>query len=232
MSELDSRARAPLRDEVRGILIDRLTDGTFPPGSRLRDQVIAEELGISRTPVREALASLVEEGLVRAVPNRGFRAPLFDPREPREVYPLIWTLEMCGLETTSEFDEQRLKELRQLNERMATQASSPRRLVLDDAWHRTLLADCGNERLLLMLESLKRQVRRYEIAFLRDAGRAALSIEHHDAVIRALERDERKRAAMALRQNWSLTMRTILSWLDAGESQPVAHTDLHPEEIS
>lgn len=213
MVEHGSLPRGPLRDQVRNILIDRLVDGSFPPGSRLRDQAIAEEFGISRTPVREALTSLVDEGLVTAVPNRGFRAPPLAPREPREVYPLIWTLETYGLETSPGFEATRLRELRRLNERLARQTSSRDRLRLDDAWHTTLLSSCGNERLLSILEGLKRQVRRYEIAFLRDAERTALSIEEHDAVIRALERGERAAAASALRRNWSTTMETILSWL-------------------
>jgi DNA-binding GntR family transcriptional regulator len=194
-------------------LIDRLVDGSFPPGSRLRDQAIAEEFGISRTPVREALTSLVDEGLVTAVPNRGFRAPPLAPSEPREVYPLIWTLEIYGLEASPGFEPIDLRKLRRLNERLAGQASSRDRLRLDDAWHTALLSGCGNERLLSILEGLKRQVRRYETAFLRDAERTALSIKEHEAVIRALERADRASAASALRRNWSTTMETILSWL-------------------
>jgi DNA-binding GntR family transcriptional regulator len=218
MMEHGSLARGPLRDEVRDILIDRLADGSFSPGSRLRDQAIAEELGISRTPVREALTSLVDEGLVVAVPNRGFRAPPLAPREPREVYPLIWTLEVYGLEASPAFAETRLEELRRLNERLARQVSSRDRLQLDDAWHATLLARCGNERLVAILEGLKRQVRRYEIAFLRDAERAALSIEDHDAVVRALEGGDRAAAARALRRNWSMTRDTIVAWLSGADS--------------
>lgn len=213
MLSAESIVHGPLRDQVREVLLGRLTDGSIAPGTRLRDQAIAEELGVSRTPVREALASLVEEGLVRAIPNRGFRVPPFVRRVPLEVYPLIWTLETFALEEIPHFTPDRIEALRELNRRLADQSSPLERLRLDDAWHQTLLEPCDNEQLRTVLGSFKQQVRRYEVTFLRDAGRAALSIDDHETIAAALERGDRPEASEALRRNWSFTMDTILAWL-------------------
>lgn len=208
--------RPALREEIRTILVDRLAG--IAPGTRLRDQEIARELEVSRTPVREALASLADDGLIEAVPNRGFRTPMLRREEPAEIYPLIWTLESFGLRQVLETTNPRLSELRRANERLARESSPRRRLELDAAWHDLLLEECDNERLRVILSNLKLQVRPYEIEFLRDAGRTALSIEDHETIATALERGDHERAIAALQENWSFTLRTIMAWLPAEES--------------
>lgn len=217
MTAARSISRPALRDEIRAILVERLAE--IPPGTRLRDQEIARELEVSRTPVREALASLSDDGLVEAVPNRGFRIPRLRREEPAEVYPLIWTLETFGLRQALERSTPRIAELRRANERLAGETSPRRRLELDDAWHDLLLEECGNDRLRGILSNLKLKVRRYEIEFLRDGGRTALSIEDHETVAAALERGDHDRAVEALRENWSFTLRTILAWLPEEEAR-------------
>lgn len=214
-----SIARPALREDVVAILRDRLAGGEIPPGARLSDQAIAEELDISRTPVREALASLAGERLVEAVPNRGFRAPRLRRDEPREVYPLIWTLEIFGLREVLETSTPRIAALRAVNERLARATSLRRKLALDDEWHDLLLEKCRNGRLRSILSGLKLQVRRYEAEFLREGGRRDVSMDDHERIAAALERGDHGRAVEVLRENWSFTLRTILAWLPGEEDE-------------
>lgn len=89
--------RAPLRDQIYEILVEKVMSGVFAPGTRLRDVGLAASLGVSRTPVREALVRLGREGFLLADHNRGFTVRAFDEREIRETYPLVWTLEVLAM---------------------------------------------------------------------------------------------------------------------------------------
>ena len=86
MQTLGFRRPNQVREAVYGHLKDLLLSGRFAPGERLSEPLLAQELGVSRTPVREALMRLAEEGLVELVPGRGARVRVFAPEEVEEVY--------------------------------------------------------------------------------------------------------------------------------------------------
>src|SRR5262249_55563968 len=135
--------KQPLRDDVHASLRDRIVEGRFPPGSRLPDVQLAAELGVSRTPVREALLRLVREGLVDSDPNRGFFVAPLCRRDVLETYPLVWTLECLALQCCGPPSSDLIKALRQINADMAAvPGDAPRRQELDLCWHQTLVEPC------------------------------------------------------------------------------------------
>ena len=98
----DTIVRHPLGDQVYLQLLQRIERGDLPTGSKLRDVAIANELGVSRTPVREALVRLAREGVLSAEPGRGFRLPPMSPAELRDIGSILAALEPLALEQSAE----------------------------------------------------------------------------------------------------------------------------------
>jgi DNA-binding GntR family transcriptional regulator len=211
--------RRPLREDVHAALRARIVEGQLLPGGRLQDVQLAAELGVSRTPVREALLRLVRDGLVENDPNRGFFVAPFSRREVLEIYPIIWTLECMALEASAPPTLPQMKALQQLNGEMASVVADPlRRLELDMRWHHALVELSGNQRLLDLLAGLKQLVRRYETVYMQDQSLVRQSTRDHTAIVEALGQKKTKLAMQLLKENWRRGMDWIVKRLD--ESAP------------
>jgi DNA-binding GntR family transcriptional regulator len=207
-------ARRALRHDVRREILAMIFDGRLPPGRRINERDLGAELEVSRTPIREALLGLEGEGFVESRPARGFAPVPLSARDVNEVYPMVAALEVLAVRSTPPERLRRpLPELERLADHMAAARDARRAQELDDRWHRRLVADCGNERLLRTLAALKRVVRRYELAWMADEDRVETSTAQHHAIVEALGRDDVDRAAELLDLNWRYTMAEMLAWL-------------------
>jgi DNA-binding GntR family transcriptional regulator len=90
--------RPAVKDEVYAALLEWIVDGTLGPGERVRDKELAEALGVSRTPVREALQRLEDAGLVETSASRWTRVASLDVAQAEQVYPVVWSLETLAVE--------------------------------------------------------------------------------------------------------------------------------------
>src|SRR4051812_9531313 len=87
-----------LKDQAYAAIRDAIVDGTFAPGERIRDQELCEWLGLSRTPVREALNRLEQDGLIETVPQRFTRVTPLDRRAARDAFPVVAALHALAAE--------------------------------------------------------------------------------------------------------------------------------------
>jgi DNA-binding GntR family transcriptional regulator len=204
------KGREPIRADLRRIVLERIVRGELPPGSRIKEARLAEELGSSRTPLREALIKLEQEGFVRSELAHGFTVERLSGREVREIYPLLWTLEGLALRSSGAAVSARLEGLSVLNEAFATAATAGERLDLDRRWHETLLSHCPNQRLNNMLTGLRMAIRRYEHLFMSDAGLVVESVQQHRQIIEALQTKEGEKAERLLTENWRVSMELLL----------------------
>ncbi len=205
----------PLRDRIHAWLRERLVTGEFAPGVRLRDTDLAQELGVSRTPVREALLRLETEGLVEATPNRGFSVPGMRPEEVREIYPLVAVLERLAVTSSEPPEAASLQALRQLSSKMGQATNQPaRRMELDRRWHALLIARCQNRRLLALLVKLKQIVRRYELVYMRETALVLRSAREHNEIVEALARNRGAAVPELVERHWHSGMRSILQCLE------------------
>jgi DNA-binding GntR family transcriptional regulator len=203
--------RSPLRANVAETVLARILSGALAPGSRITESRLAEELGVSRTPLREALFQLERDGFVHADLARGFTVAPLDPREVRELYPVLESLEVLALRTLGTLAAAAVPELERINDQLAAAAGDASRgLALDARWHATLLARCPNERLLALIAQLKRSVSRYERIYMRDAALARASVAQHRAVIQALAAGDLDGAVRALERNWRFGLDALL----------------------
>jgi DNA-binding GntR family transcriptional regulator len=208
--------RVPLREQVHRAVVGRILREELAPGARISDSVMAQELGVSRTPVREALLRLEREGFLEVDVGRGFFVKPLSADEVRETYPILWTLEVLALRTAPRPGRATVAELDRINAELGQAGEDPeRRIELDVAWHRALLAGCANRRLREMIDSVKSVVRRYEYAYMQNAGHIPVSTRTHDDIARTLERGDVEGAVPLLEINWRFGMEEILEWLTA-----------------
>ena len=193
--------REPVRQPVREHLYRWILENRTSPGDPVRLSAAAKALGVSVTPVREALISLESDGIVSSEMGRGFTVRPFSTDELEELYPLIWGLEEQALRASGPLSPAEIARLRFINAAMA-EATTPIRIVtLDDEWHSTLLAQSPHRIAREILSGLKRRVFRYECRFMSEVD-APSSVEQHEAVIVLCERGELDDAASALVENW------------------------------
>jgi DNA-binding GntR family transcriptional regulator len=207
------KAAAPLADEVRDALRERIVRGELPPLARIRETQIASELGVSRTPLREALFQLACEGLIRCEPARGFRVEPIDAREVREAYPMIWTLEALAMRSAGPMLQTVLVELARLNRELARAPDPEAALELDARWHDTLVAPCNNQRLRTTLSGLRLAVRRYENVYMSDTVLLGQSVQQHSTIAEALKVGDLALAITELEANWRDGMQILLGKL-------------------
>lgn len=193
---------------------DGIVRGRLAPGARVVEQEVAEKLGVGRTPVREALQLLVQEGYL--IPSEGGRrqlsvAPLRED-DVAELFGVLADLEagaLRGLEALGEKERAALAEaMRRANRAFGEVVA---RVPLDlegafsthKAFHATLTDALAGPRLQALLDIIRPQVDRYEWfygALLQ--GQLDVATDEHEAVVRAVEAGDAEGAAAALRRNW------------------------------
>jgi DNA-binding GntR family transcriptional regulator len=205
--------RAPLREDVGREILLLIHSGELSPGTRVRDSALAARLGVSRTPVREALLRLSREGALDAIPGKGFRVRPLGPSEIRDVGTILSTLEPLALRRSPDFPRERLDRLAALDRRMETTRGDPAASIeLHDDWHRILLEACPNPRLLQMIATLRQTPRRYLHAYLRQTGGVSLSTGQHAKMLEALARGDREPAVRHLEQHWRRGTEELEAW--------------------
>jgi DNA-binding GntR family transcriptional regulator len=215
-------SKKPLREEIHALLRERIVAGRVLPGSRLQDVQLAEELGVSRTPIREALLRLVREGLVENDPHRGFFVAPLSRQEVLETYPIVWTLECLAQESCGPPTPQQIQALRQINAELAAVTDDPlRRHELDLHWHATLVEPCGNQRLKDLIAGLEQIIHRYECVYMLDPSLVRGSVRDHTEIIKALGDNKPEVARRLLQQHWRNGMASLLDRLDESEQNTV-----------
>ena len=205
-------SRTLLRDQAYVRLRDAILDGTLEPGEQLKDAEISEWLGLSRTPIREALARLEEYGLVETAPNRYTRVTALSAGDARDAFTVVAALHsLAALLGVPRVAESELAAMRKANEDFATAfraADVDRALAADDRFHGVLVQASANREIARSLERLTPKIRRLERArFGSLAGRR--SVEQHDRIIELCACGDADQAAEAVRENW-LTLGALI----------------------
>jgi len=200
----DSFHNTSYAEQTRMLLRRSILDGVYAPGQRLKEVEISRDLGISRSPVREAIQGLANEGLVRIAPQRGAFVANLDATEVAELYEVREGLEIMAVRLAAERAETlRIMDLRELLE--ATRSSLDRQEStgyprnLD--FHKHISALSGNRKLAQEVNEINSQL---ELARIRSAyklGRAEQAYEEHLTIFNALRRRDPEVAADAMREH-------------------------------
>jgi len=201
------------RDEVRDALREMILAGDVRPDGRIEEIELSSRLGVSRTPVREALIALEQEGLVASRPNRGFVVLPANADLVRETYPVLGALESAAVRLAGENLRAVVPRLKDINRRLAVEKNKARQHELDYAFHDQLAAACGNARLLTLLRAEWNRARRFDGAHERGMANQAGSCADHDKIIRAIEAGRVGDAARLLDEHWRGGVEVVVKWL-------------------
>ena len=169
----------------------RILDNEYAPGVAVLEQVLADDLGVSRTPVREALVRLMQEGLVEVVPRHGMRVLPLSPRDMSEIYQIMIGLELMATELLA----QRKPSKQEIKPLVAACRDMEQALNRDDLnewakaderFHRSLVQLCGNKRLASMVMSVWEQSHRARMFTLRLRPKPVDSTREHREVVDAI----------------------------------------------
>lgn len=181
-------------------LLDDIRRGVLPPGARLRETEIAERLGISRTPVREAIRQLEADGLVSHVPRQGATIRTLDYAEVMELYEMRAVLEGTAARMAARAaSEIELAELASLNRALAGANGAADAFEVNRQFHLTLLDAAKNRYLSRSIGALQKTLTILGPSTLANSERQAGAVHEHDAVLDALAARDGARAEAAMR---------------------------------
>jgi DNA-binding GntR family transcriptional regulator len=213
-------AREDAYNKLRGWIID----GTLKPAEVLHDHEIGAVLGVSRTPVREALRRLEDEGMVETALNRWTRVASLDLTKTAETYAIIEALEVLALEQAfPRLTREDLRVLADANRAIRTAAKRHEpaiAVIADEDFHELLISHANNSELLLLLRQLKTKLRRVELAYFDATPRVRASFREHGAIIVALRERSLAQACAALRLNWGCSLERLRASVETRASEP------------
>lgn len=209
--------------------VDRLRDlimqGQLAPGTKLNERVLCQQLGISRTPLREALKYLASEGVVELLPNRGAIVAPLDPARLQQIFAVLESLEgLAGELACRNATEQQLREIRALHFEMLAHHA---RHELADYFrcnqdiHIRIVEATGNEPLAQIYRSLNANARRARYMANLSQERWDKAVEEHNEILDALTRRDAARLQRLLREHLENKLTLVMEALGAqrGEQQ-------------
>ena len=197
---------------------ERILNNEYQPGFQAMEPEVARQLGMSRTPVREALIRLANEGLVEIIPRRGMRVVPLSPADMEEIYQILTGLETMAAEILAKKNpdatelapmENAVNRLNEALEKDDLDAWA----VADEQFHRSLLELCGNKRLAAMAATVYDQAYRARMISLRLRPKPWKSNEEHKALLDAIREgdwEEAGRIHGAHRRNASKVLTEVL----------------------
>lgn len=206
-------SRTFVKDEAYNLLAKRIINGELKPCERLRVQELSDDLGISRTPVREALLQLESEGLVMTKANRWTIVAPINPGEAEDIYPIIYSLEELALiESFDKIDDKFIEKIEDLNEDIKyfhRKNDQLKTIKKDNEFHNAFIELSGNIEIKPIVDKLKRRVERMEIHFFEASEEKFTTYNEHKDIIDALKEKNLEKARAALVKNWKSTIDTI-----------------------
>jgi DNA-binding GntR family transcriptional regulator len=198
--------RTSLREQALALLREALITGRIADGVVYSSKALAAELGVSNGPIREAMLALVDDGLMEAVPNKGFRAVPLAPADLAEIYELRLLLEVPVIARLAQAGlpgdlAARLTGLVDTIERTARSRDLAGNLAADRDFHLALLAAGGNRRLVSTVARLRDQTRLHNLRAVNADGRLITSAEEHRPLLTAIMRHDEHTAERLMRQH-------------------------------
>ena len=195
----------PLRDVVFDQLRTKIMQGELAPGTRLMEIGLAEQLGVSRTPVREAIRMLEKEGLAVILPRRGAHVASVSPRQLEDMLEVRRTLETFSVNAAgSRISYKQIEDLRKYNEKYRHAVASKDAVQIaktDHEFHSCITRIAGNEKIVSILSSLKEQLFRYTYLYAKNCTTLGQSVKEHEMICESFSNGDNNRAVEIIKMH-------------------------------
>ena len=204
----------PLRDVVFNTLRRAILRGELKPGERVMEIQLANKLGLSRTPIREAIRKLELEGLVLMIPRKGAEVAEITEKNLRDVLEVRCALEELAVQLACDtIERNRIRELHAaaahfrdiLDSDDITQIAAA-----DEAFHDVIFKATGNERLIQLLNNLREQMYRYRIEYLKKKECYPQLLKEHATIMKAIEEHDKEKATRITGQHIKNQVDTVV----------------------
>lgn len=204
----------PLRDVVFNTLRQAILTGELKPGERLMEIHLANRLGVSRTPIREAIHKLELEGLVTMIPRRGAEVAQITEKSMSDVLEVRRALDaLCAELACDRITEAGLESLRQSCDTFeaAVKTGDAKKIAQADvALHDIIVQATGNQRLIQLVNNLSEQMYRYRFEYIKDSSQHENLVEEHRIIYRSIVEKDKETAAEAARTHIDNQKRAII----------------------
>jgi DNA-binding GntR family transcriptional regulator len=222
MAEIATRSgveNLTLWQRVYDHLRTEILEGRLEPGAELIEVALADQLGVSRGPLREAIGRLAAEGLVTVSPRRGAVVRSLSKEEFLELYQVREALERMAVQlAVPRLTDEQFEELTALNGQMEAHAARNEVEAFFEsnlAFHARLLEASGNEKLKELYRQLLGQLGRYRLRSLTLRGNLQRSVAEHKAILRAARRGDAERAAQLMAEHIRVPQRRAMALEEA-----------------
>lgn len=199
--QIQMNAFLPLRDVVFNTLRQAILTGDLKPGERLMEIHLANKLGVSRTPIREAIRKLELEGLVIMIPRRGAEVAQITEKSMMDVLEVRRTMDALCVELACErITEESMEDLKNACDAFAEAVNSKDIKVIaktDVALHDIIVQATGNSRLVQLINNLSEQMYRYRFEYLKDCTQHENLIEEHRIIYESIVKRDKEAASAA-----------------------------------
>lgn len=203
--KLDNNVYLPLRDVVFQTLRRAIINGDFEPGERLMEISLAKKLGVSRTPVREAIRMLELEGLVVMIPRRGAevaRITIKDLKDSLEVRMAIEELAVfLACERITEEEKRKLVQANEEFKMLILNKKVPDIVEGDVKFHDVIFEATKNRRLISTAHNLREQVYRYRVEYVKDFSYHDVLVKEHNEITQSIVQGDKEAAVEIMRKH-------------------------------
>lgn len=205
----------PLRDVVFNTLRQAILRGELKPGERLTEIQLANKLGVSRTPIREALRKLELEGLVNMVPRKGAEVADITEKSLRDVLEVRKALEELSVQLACEkITEEEIEELKRVAERFKDTLNDQdvtKIAEADVAFHDVIYTATDNQKLILLLNNLREQMYRYRVEYLKKEEAYPQLIAEHEELIDNISKRNKEEATRIMCEHIDNQVATVIN---------------------
>lgn len=195
----------PLRDVVFNTLRQAILKGELEPGERLMEIQLADRLGVSRTPIREAIRKLELEGLVLMIPRKGAEVAKISEKSLRDVLEVRRSLEELAIELACQrMTEEEVEELQAKQDLFSKAVLSGNSMEIaetDEAYHDIIYKGTCNEKLVQIINNLREQMYRYRLEYIKDEDKRQVLLLEHDNILNAVRNRKVEDAKEAMREH-------------------------------
>ena len=200
--KLNMNAYLPLRDVVFNTLREAILRGDLQPGERLMELQLADKLGVSRTPIREAIRMLEQEGLAVTVPRKGAEVAKMTLKGMEDVLEIRGALDELAVELACErITEEQLNDLKKRKQDFEVSLKSGNLKHIAEAdvhFHDVIYDATCNPKLINLLNNLREQIYRYRVEYIKKAENHPILIEEHEAIYKALSKRDKQAAKASI----------------------------------